>query len=69
MKNRRDNFHKELKELLLKYDAEIMLESEPSVRPYGLDEYKIVVEFNYDLDRDNEYTESIDLGSFEDGKN
>jgi|TARA_R110000765_G_scaffold20317_1_gene52770 hypothetical protein len=54
-------FKKELKELLKKFDCEIMLEE--CGRNWDVD-YKIVVDFNWDIDKEESPTESIDFGTY-----
>ena len=57
-------FHKELKELLKKFDAEIMIED------FGTgwsEDNKIVVGFNWDVDKEKESTPKLVLGAWENG--
>jgi hypothetical protein len=57
-------FHKELKELLKKFDAEIMIED------FGTgwsEDNKIVVDFNWKPDIEEESTPQLVLGTWENG--
>ena len=66
---KQQNFYKELKQLLLKYDAEITIED--FGREY-LPKEEIVIDFGYDESLfDDNFTGSIPqlrLGRFEDGR-
>ena len=66
---KQQNFHKELKALLAKYNAELYIERE--TRGY-FEEQKIVVDFEYDESFFEEHGTGIipqlDLGEREDGK-
>ena len=66
---KQQNFHKELKALLVKYNAELYIERE--TRGY-FEEQKIVVDFEYDESFFEEHGTGIipqlDLGEREDGK-
>ena len=68
-KEKQQEFYKELKQLLLKYDAEIMIED--FGRNYVSDN-KIVVDFRYDENlfkgHNTGIVPQLILGSFEDGK-
>tara|TARA_R110001632_G_scaffold211185_1_gene336566 strand:- start:734 stop:931 length:198 start_codon:yes stop_codon:yes gene_type:complete len=57
-------FHKELKELLKKFDAEIMIED--FGRGWGEDN-NIVVDFNWDIDKEKESTPQLVIGTWENG--
>ena len=68
-KEKQQEFYKELKQLLLKYEAEIM------INDFGINyvsDNKIVVDFGYDESLFKEYNTGIVpqliLGTFEDGK-
>lgn len=65
---KQQNFHKELKALLRKYDAEILIETKH--KGYILEE-RIIVEFGFDESLFNEngtgITPELDLGNWEDG--
>lgn len=66
---RQQNFHRELKQLLLKYDAEISIDD----NNIGYESYpQIVVEFKWDSqfikDFDTGIIPDLILGRFEDGK-
>lgn len=54
-------FHKELKELLKKFDAEIMIEE------FGTGNNIIVVDFNWDIDKEDKATPQLRLGTWENG--
>jgi len=58
-------FHKELKALLKKFDAEIMIE-DVSVGGWYEDN-KIVVNFNWDVDKEDKATPELVLGTWENG--
>ena len=66
---KQQNFHKELKALLVKYNAQLELES--NSRGY-YEEHKIVVDFDYDGSFFDEHgtgcIPQLDLGTYEDGK-
>ena len=60
-------FLKELKDLLIKYNAEICLEDvDNPINPWS-NEHTIVVNFNWGED-EKEPTHSLEIGMFEDGK-
>ena len=57
-------FHKELKELLKKFDAEI------SIEDFGTgwsEDNKIVVDFNWDVEKEDKATPQLILGTWENG--
>ena len=58
-------FHKELKALLKKFDAEIMIE-DVSVGGWYEDN-KIIVNFNWDVDKEDKATPELVLGTWENG--
>ena len=68
-KHKQEQFHKDLKSLLKKYDAEIAIED--FGHDYSVNE-KIVVDFNWDEDLSNRTNDGIVpqlvLGSGEDGR-
>ena len=68
-KHKQEQFHKDLKSLLKKYDAEIAIED--FGHDYSVNE-KIVVDFNWDEDLSNRINDGIVpqlvLGSGEDGR-
>lgn len=65
--DRREAFLKELKDLLIKFDAEICLEDvDDPVNPWS-NEHTIVVDFNWRED-DKEPTPSLEIGAYENGK-
>ena len=69
--DKQQRFYKELKSLLLKYGAEIILERETPLGGY-YDVQKIIVDFNWDEQICQEHGSgtipSLDLGSYEGGK-
>ena len=58
-------FHKELKELLKKFDAEIMIED---ISTGGWHEDNVmVVDFKWDIDKEDKSTPQLVLGTWENG--
>ena len=63
--DKRKEFEKELKLLLNKFDAELILEDLGEV---WAGDIKIVVEFNWDVNKEEESTPQLILGTYVDGK-
>lgn len=58
-------FHKELKELLKKFDAEISIEDFSTAGWY--EDNKMVVDFNWDIDKEDKATPQLVIGTWENG--
>ncbi len=58
-------FHKELKELLKKFDAEICIEDISTGGWY--EDNKIVVNFNWDVKKEDKDTPQLIIGTWENG--
>jgi hypothetical protein len=68
-KEKQQNFYKELKKLLLKYNANILIDHKSRLNWGG---HKMLIEFGYDQslfdECGNGYIPKLDLGSYENGK-
>ena len=62
---KQEQFHKELKDLLKKFNAEMMLED--FSKNYWHEELKIVVNFYWDSKKEDEPTPQLVIGTYEDG--
>tara|TARA_R100000541_G_scaffold31731_1_gene40549 strand:+ start:196 stop:387 length:192 start_codon:yes stop_codon:yes gene_type:complete len=57
--SKEQKFHKEFKELLKKYNAEIMIDNN------DIQDIKMVVEFHWDCQKEEKPTQKLNLGTFE----
>lgn len=62
-----EEFYSELKELLNKYNASIMIEEVTDIRPYSASDYQIVVDFYWDVQTEKQ-TPQLIIGKYLDGE-